>query len=157
MVLPTTAADLIETSEDNYVRVPEANFMRLVRLMGMVPMEELSRYTVNAYLGFQILNNVCFNHYSAASNKLFEYIMAGVPVLAADFPEFRNVIKNHKVGLLVNSHDYKSIADAVNYLVSDEELREVLSRNCYEAAKKLNWNNHKDEFIGEYAKIEAVV
>ena len=35
LVLPSTAADLIEASEDNYVRVPEANFMRLVRLLGM--------------------------------------------------------------------------------------------------------------------------
>lgn len=35
IALPTTAADLIEASEDNYVRVPEANFMRFVRLAGM--------------------------------------------------------------------------------------------------------------------------
>ena len=35
LVLPTTAADLIEASEDNYVRVSEANFMRIVRLIGM--------------------------------------------------------------------------------------------------------------------------
>ena len=35
LVLPTTAADLIEASEDNYVRIPEANFMRFVRLAGM--------------------------------------------------------------------------------------------------------------------------
>jgi len=128
-----------------------------VRLMGMVPMARLSGYTLNAYLGFQILNNVCFNHYSAASNKLFEYIMAGVPVIAADFPEFRNVIKNYKVGLLVDSHDYRSIADAVNYLVDNVGFRDMLSRNCYEAAKKLNWNTHEDEFVGEYSKIEVVV
>lgn len=128
-----------------------------VRLMGMVPLAELSGYTLNAYLGFQILNNVCFNHYSAASNKLFEYIMAGVPVIAADFPEFRSVIESHKVGLLVDSHDHRSIADAVNYLVDNEGFRDMLSRNCYEAAKKLNWNTHEDKFIDEYAKIEAVV
>lgn len=36
LVLPTTAADLIEASEDNYVRVPEANFMRLIRILGMM-------------------------------------------------------------------------------------------------------------------------
>lgn len=35
LVLPTTAADLIEASEDNYVRVPEANFMKIVRIIGM--------------------------------------------------------------------------------------------------------------------------
>lgn len=35
LALPSTAADLIEAAEDNYVRVPEANFMRLIRLAGM--------------------------------------------------------------------------------------------------------------------------
>ena len=35
LVLPSTMTDLIEASEDNYVRVPEANFMRLIRLAGM--------------------------------------------------------------------------------------------------------------------------
>ena len=128
-----------------------------VRIRGMVPLSELAGYTLNAYLGFQILNNVCYNHYSAASNKLFEYIMAGVPVIAADFPEFRNVIESHKVGLLVDSHDADSIADAVNYLVENERFRDALSRNCYEAAKTLNWGAHEYEFIDEYAKIEAVV
>lgn len=36
LVLPTTAGDLIEASEDNYVRVSEANFMRVVRLLGLM-------------------------------------------------------------------------------------------------------------------------
>lgn len=35
LVLPTTAVDLIEASEDNYVRVPEANFMRIIRIAGL--------------------------------------------------------------------------------------------------------------------------
>ncbi len=34
LIAPATAADLAETSEDNYVRVAEANFMRLIRLIG---------------------------------------------------------------------------------------------------------------------------
>lgn len=36
LVLPSTAADLIEASEDNYVRVPEANFMRIIRMAGII-------------------------------------------------------------------------------------------------------------------------
>ena len=35
LILPTTAGDLIEATEDNYVRIPEANMMRLIRLFGM--------------------------------------------------------------------------------------------------------------------------
>ena len=34
LILPATAADLVETAEDNYVRVAEANFMRFIRLLG---------------------------------------------------------------------------------------------------------------------------
>lgn len=36
LILPSTLTDLVEASEDNYVRVPEANFMRLVRMLGML-------------------------------------------------------------------------------------------------------------------------
>ncbi|MBQ9737646.1 MAG: spore germination protein [Clostridia bacterium] len=34
LIIPAVAGDLLETSEDNYVRIAEANFMRLVRLLG---------------------------------------------------------------------------------------------------------------------------
>ena len=47
-----------------------------VKFLSKVPLAELPKYTQNAYLGFQVLNNVCFNHYSASSNKLFEYMMS---------------------------------------------------------------------------------
>lgn len=36
LILPSTAADFLEASEDNYARLPEANFMRMIRLVGMV-------------------------------------------------------------------------------------------------------------------------
>lgn len=36
LILPTLAADLVEATEDNYVRLPEANFMRVIRIFGML-------------------------------------------------------------------------------------------------------------------------
>lgn len=58
-----------------------------IRFIPKVPLAELPKYTKNGYIGFQVLNNVCFNHYSASSNKLFEYMMSQVPVVACNFPE----------------------------------------------------------------------
>lgn len=52
LVLPTTAADLIETSEDNYVRVPEANFMRIIRILGMV----LSLFLPGLFVAVMLFN-----------------------------------------------------------------------------------------------------
>ena len=92
-----------------------------VKFLPKVPLAELPKYTRNAYLGFQVLNNVCFNHYSASSNKLFEYMMAGVPVVACDFPEIKRVVEGDRTGLCIDSHDPASIAQGVNYLLEQSE------------------------------------
>ena len=48
-----------------------------VKFIPKVPLDEFTKlYNRNAYLGFQVLNNIYFNHYSASSNKLFEYMIS---------------------------------------------------------------------------------
>ncbi len=66
-----------------------------------VPYRELRRYTKSADIGIQFLENTNFNHYSASSNKLFEYIMAHVPVIGSKLPEIEAVIEGEEVGLTV--------------------------------------------------------
>ncbi|WP_409304846.1 glycosyltransferase [Peribacillus sp. SCS-155] len=121
-----------------------------VMFIPKVPVDELLHYTRNAYLGFQVLNNVCFNHYSASSNKLFEYMMSGVPVIACSFPEIQKVVENENIGICVDSHDPASIAEGVNYLLNHPALRKVMSRNCLTAREKYNWMNEKQNFIDIY-------
>jgi glycosyltransferase involved in cell wall biosynthesis len=124
-----------------------------IKFLSKVPVEELPYYTVNAYLGFQVLNNICFNHYSASSNKLFEYIMAEVPVVACSFPEIERVIKESDIGIGVDSHDPVSIAKGVNRLLDDIELRNKFSENCRKAKLKYNWENEKELFLKVYSTL----
>lgn len=133
--------------------VVERNLETRVKFMDKVALEALPSHTKEAYLGFQILNNTCFNHYSASSNKLFEYIMSGVPVIACDFPEISRVVKGYEVGLTVNSHDSEAIAKAVNELVSNPEKRKKLHQNCLEARDVFNWEQEKLIFLALYEKI----
>lgn len=125
-----------------------------VKFLPKVPLNELPAYTVNAYVGFQILNNVCFNHYSASSNKLFEYMMAGVPVVACSFPEIRKVVEEEEIGLCIDSHNPADIAQAVNMMTQDLEKRNTFSKNALHASQKYNWELEKEELIGLYEKLE---
>jgi glycosyltransferase involved in cell wall biosynthesis len=68
-------------------RVETLNLSERVKFTGRVPLDELLGYTACADVGLQILQNMCFNHYSTDSNKLYEYLTVGVPVVASDFPE----------------------------------------------------------------------
>lgn len=121
-----------------------------VRFLNKVPVDELKYYTANAYLGFQVLNNVCFNHYSASSNKLFEYMMSKVPVVACNFPEIKRVVQEAQVGIVVNSHDPNEIANAVNTLLADKSLHSMFKENCAIAREKYNWDKEKGNFVKIY-------
>lgn len=121
-----------------------------VRFLDKVPVNELKYYTANAYLGFQVLNNVCFNHYSALSNKLFEYIMSDIPVVACNFPEIKRVVEGEKIGICIDSHDYKEIANAVNRILENKSLHKEFKKNCKKTKKKYNWDNEKLKFVNIY-------
>ncbi|MBC5635718.1 glycosyltransferase [Ornithinibacillus sp. BX22] len=130
--------------------VDEMNLHNRVKFLPKVPVEELPSYTKNAYLGFQVLNNTNFNHYSASSNKLFEYIMSGVPIVACSFPEIKRVVEGEQVGVCVDSHDYESIAEGVNFLLTDIETRKNMVDNCFKAKFIYNWENEKVNFLSIY-------
>ncbi|TDM43736.1 glycosyltransferase [Macrococcoides canis] len=123
-----------------------------IKFIQKVHFKKLPSYTKQAYLGFQVLQNICFNHYSASSNKLFEYIMAHVPVISCDFPEVKAVVEQG-VGISVDSHDKDQIAEAVNKLVSDEALRNQYSEKCKDIKKIYNWENEKKKLLEVYNKL----
>ncbi|WP_057915631.1 glycosyltransferase [Peribacillus muralis] len=131
-------------------KVSDMHLEDRVKFLPKVPVDELLHYTKNAYLGFQVLNNVCFNHYSASSNKLFEYMMSGVPVVACSFPEIQKVVDSEQIGVCVDSHDPKAIAEGVNFLLKHPEKRADMSRNCLKARQKYNWKQEKEIFIEIY-------
>ncbi|MFI3379020.1 glycosyltransferase [Mammaliicoccus sciuri] len=121
-----------------------------IHFLDKVPFQELPSYTREAYLGFQVLQNICFNHYSASSNKLFEYMMAHIPVISCDFPEIKKVVEETNTGLVVDSHNASEIANAVNQLVKDTNLRNQLSENTKQAKEIYNWNNEKSKLLEVY-------
>ncbi|MBA3926040.1 glycosyltransferase [Listeria rustica] len=135
-------------------RVASENLEQKIKFLPKVPLQDLLAYTKNAYLGFQILNNVCFNHYSASSNKLFEYVMSGVPVIGSDFPEIRKIVQGEQVGIVVDSHDPASIAAGVNTLLANLELHETLRQNCFQAREIYNWEREKAIFLEIYKELE---
>lgn len=124
-----------------------------VKLMEKVPAEELLYYTQHAYLGFQVLENTCFNHYSALSNKLLEYIMMEIPVVCSNLPEMRKVMNEVGAGLCIDTDDYENIVEAVNKLLSDEKAYEEMKKNCSLNKNRYTWDQEKEKFIAIYNQL----
>ncbi len=128
----------------------EKNLQGRVYFIPTVSLTELPSYTASADIGVQPIENTCLNHYTTDSNKLFEYLTAGLPVVATDFPEIRKIVRGNDVGLLVPHNDTLALANALNELVSDASMRGKFSTNARITASNLNWEEQESRLVELY-------
>jgi hypothetical protein len=125
-----------------------------VTLLASVPLEQLLAHTAEADVGVTLLQDTCENHRLALPNKLFEYIAAGVPVVASALPETRALVEHYRIGWCVTPGDPAALADALELALSrrrDPELRERLDR----AAQELSWEREQQRLVQLYALLAA--
>ena len=119
-----------------------------------VPSEELPEITVDADMGFILFRNTCLNHYYSLPNKLYEYMMAGVPIISSDFPELSRVLKEVGSGLTVDPDSPEAIANAVDKLADNQILRQEMKEKGRTAAlKKYNWEPQSRILSDMYRKL----
>ncbi|MBS9402921.1 glycosyltransferase family 4 protein [Halomonas sp. TRM85114] len=118
-----------------------------------VALDELPSYTASADIGVQPIENTCLNHFTTDSNKLFEYVIAGLPIVASQLPEISKVVRKHDLGLLVPPGDTEALAEAIRSLVSDPELRLWYRAHAKQAAQTLNWETQEQTLLDLYANV----
>jgi len=81
--------------------------------------------------------------------KFFEYMAAGLPILASDFPVWRNLIEGQGVGLCVDPPDPDAIVEKVRWLVAHpEEARAMGERGRAAVRSTFNWGREAEKLIG---------
>ncbi|USR41533.1 glycosyltransferase family 4 protein [Ectopseudomonas hydrolytica] len=124
-----------------------------VRFIPTVALADLPSYTASADIGVQPIENTCLNHYTTDSNKLFEYVQAGLPVVASDLPEIRRIVRQHDLGLLVPAGDSEALADALRRMVADVRLRQHHAQRARAAAAALSWEVQEHLLVELYRRI----
>ncbi|MBC7454560.1 MAG: glycosyltransferase family 4 protein [Massilia sp.] len=81
------------------------------------------------------------NHLDAFPTKMFEYMSSGIPVIASNFPLWREIIDGNACGLCVDPLDPKAIADAIDYVVKNPIIATRMGENGRKAVReKYNWS-----------------
>jgi len=94
------------------------------------------------------------NHIDAQPNKMFEYMSAGVPVIASHFPLWKQIIEGNACGLCVDPLDPAAIAKAIDYLVQHPQEAERMGRNGQRAvAEQYNWPNEEAKLLKLYESL----
>ena len=89
--------------------------------------------------------------------KMFEYMAAGLPVIASDFPLWRRLMeRGGKSGILVNPQDPQAIAQAMQWILEHPAEAEEMGRRGREAARQYyNWEREAEKLIALYQNLLA--
>jgi len=86
--------------------------------------------------------------------KLFEYMSAGLPVICSNFPLWKDIVEVNNCGLCVNPEDPKAIAEAMKYIIYNEEEAQKMGKNGKILVKeKYNWGHEEKKLIALYFEL----
>jgi glycosyltransferase involved in cell wall biosynthesis len=124
-----------------------------VVFVGFIPPDQLKTFTTQAYMGINVSESLGLSYYHSLNNKFFDYIMAGLPAITNDFPEYRAHMSQYETGILISDADPISIANACNTLLTDSQLHAKLKQNCLTAALEWNWEQEELQLLEIYRSI----
>ncbi|MBD1227550.1 glycosyltransferase family 4 protein [Xenorhabdus griffiniae] len=134
-------------------KIKKVNGWNRVDESGFVSRKEIKKILDESLLGLVILHPT--NSYlESMPIKMFEYMLAGIPIIASNFPLWNEFIEKNKCGLCVDPLDPHEIAKSIDYLLSNKKLSEEMGNNGMRLIKEeLNWENESKKLIEFYKKI----
>jgi glycosyltransferase involved in cell wall biosynthesis len=146
--IPNAVLCLLGEGDYNEVITAEANRLGVVDRVifcGKVDYDKLHELTSSADIGAVLIEPVSLSYKLALPNKLFEYCMAGLPVLASNLPAMAEIFREFKVGRIIEPNaSPEDIAYALNDLTDNKFS---YSEMAFTAAKKYNYGNQTDTIL----------
>ena len=121
-----------------------------------VPFSALHKITCSADIGLCLISGKGLSFKYSVPNKLFEYMMAGLPVIASDLPEISKIVMNNSCGMVIPEEDDDTLRDVIiNFSESESSIKRM--RGCaLEAAKKYKWENEEEKLLTFYHALNDI-
>jgi len=124
-------------------KVKKYDTWKKVNEYGFVGREKVKNILSESIAGLVTLYPI-INYLDALPVKMFEYMIAGLPVIASDIPLWREIVEGNNCGICVDPHNPKSIAKAINYLNSNRIIAKEMGENGRRVViEKYNWQNEE--------------
>lgn len=141
--------------ENLLVKMQEMPGWPYVEFFGWKSREHITKLLGLSRVGLLLFHPVK-NHLHSVPNKIFEYMLAGIPVIASHFQLWKSIIEKHKCGILVDPLNPQEIAQAIEWILTHPEESEAMGKRGKEAVEKhYRWETEEKKLITLYEKLLA--
>lgn len=124
-----------------------------VNTLGFLNRQQVCDVMARSMAGLVTLHPL-LNYLDALPVKMFEYMAAGIPVIASNFTLWSEIINGNQCGLCVDQHDPRAIAAAIDYLVLNPNIAQGMGQNGQQAVfNKYNWSTESEKLLQFYDNI----
>jgi len=151
-------AQLLVCGEGNYLArarkmVTQCGLDEKIHFRGYVRPEELKAITRSAWCGITLFDRRGLSNYYSLANRFFDYMHAGIPQLAMNYPAYREINNCHPIAVLIDEPGVREVADALNELLNNTDLYHTLSEGCKQARLRYNWQEEEKILIRLYQQL----
>jgi glycosyltransferase involved in cell wall biosynthesis len=124
-----------------------------VDALGFLDREQVRDVYASSFSGLVVLHPI-INYLDALPVKMFEYMSAGLPVIASNFPLWKEIIMSADCGVCVDPLNPEEIAEAINYFYENPEVAQQMGLNGQKAVlEKYNWQQEEQKLFYLYEEL----
>lgn len=113
--------------------------------------EVVLEYTSSADIGISFIENTCLSYYYCLPNKLFEYVMAGLPVIISNMKEMREMVEKYDMGIVAKDESIYAINSVIDKILESDI--EKMKKNARKCAEENSWEKQEIKMINEYKRV----
>lgn len=133
--------------------VEENGVQDKIELKGMMLPEDMRPIARKAALGLGLAEKEGLNQFHALPNKFTDYMHAGLPQIAMNYPEYQKINNQYRIAILLDSLSVELVTETINKTMNDSNLLDELEQNALKAREIYNWQNEEKKLVAFYDKI----
>lgn len=140
---------------DYFDRLKEKPGWKKVKYLGLIPFEKVAEVYQKSMAGIALnVSTQIGKEGSLGNTKLFEYMMAGIPVICSDNRLWKDIVSKYQCGVAVDPLNKEQVAVAIQSVFSDPDKAHQMGKNGRNAVlKHYNWSVEEKKLCNLYRKL----